>query len=74
VTGPEDSFSEADFLRDELMTPLTCIRGYVQMLLEAEEHSPEDRRRLLQLVERNSEQLQGSLEDLCRQAEPALVA
>ena len=49
----------------ELSTPLTAIRGFVEMLLLQEESfDSSERRRYLQIVEQETRRMQGRIEDL----------
>jgi two-component system phosphate regulon sensor histidine kinase PhoR len=51
----------------ELRTPLTAIRGYVEALGESDD-SPEERRRFLEIIERNSQRMERLVRDLLRLA------
>jgi two-component system phosphate regulon sensor histidine kinase PhoR len=48
----------------ELRTPLTAIRGYVETLLQAPPHNPQDSRQFLEIIDRHSERLSRLTEDL----------
>ena len=48
----------------ELRTPLTSIKGYVDLLSEEEELSPSARRRVIDVLERNTERLRRLVEDV----------
>ena len=48
----------------ELRTPITSIRGFVELLLDASTDLTESQMRMLQTIERNTEQLQRVAEDL----------
>jgi two-component system phosphate regulon sensor histidine kinase PhoR len=50
----------------ELRTPITSIRGYVETLLDGAMDNPEDARRFLEIVFRQSLQLNEIIEDLLR--------
>jgi signal transduction histidine kinase len=60
-----DSLQEGERLKDEffalvsheLRTPLTSIIGYLELVLDDEEHLSEDSRRFLEVVERNAKRL-----------------
>jgi PAS domain S-box-containing protein len=53
----------------ELRTPLTSIRGFVELLLDSgPEVSEEERRRMLRIIDRNSQQLLRVAEDLLSEA------
>src|SRR4051812_27826245 len=63
---------ELDKLKDEfvslvsheLRTPLTSIRGYIELLLDDLDPSERDRRRYLEIIERNSHRLLDLVSDL----------
>ncbi len=48
----------------ELKTPITSIKGFVETLLEGALDQPEDARRFLEIIERQSERLISIIEDL----------
>jgi len=48
----------------ELRTPLTSIRGYIELMLEELDPSQSDRRRYLEIVDRNSRRLLALVSDL----------
>jgi two-component system phosphate regulon sensor histidine kinase PhoR len=48
----------------ELKTPLSIFHGYVEMLLEDQPESAEERNRIFQILQRNSRRLNFLLEDL----------
>lgn len=47
----------------EIKTPVTAIRGYVETLLDGEEHSPEDQERFLGVIGKQCSRLIGIIED-----------
>jgi len=47
----------------EIKTPVTAIRGYVETLLDGEEHSPEDQERFLEIIGKQCSRLTGIIED-----------
>jgi signal transduction histidine kinase len=68
-----DRLRQLDRLKDqfittvshELRTPLTSIHGYVNLLVEDEgEALPDERRRFLSIIERNTERLRHLVDDL----------
>jgi two-component system phosphate regulon sensor histidine kinase PhoR len=60
--------AKTDFLSTvshEMRTPLTSITGYVELLLDGEAGAvSEEQKRMLAIVERNTERLKGLIEDL----------
>lgn len=48
----------------ELKTPITAIKGFVETLLDGAMHQPEDAKRFLEIVVRQTERLNAIIEDL----------
>jgi two-component system, OmpR family, phosphate regulon sensor histidine kinase PhoR len=48
----------------ELRTPITSIKGFVETLRDGGIHSPEDTRRFLEIISRQTERLNSIIEDL----------
>ncbi len=48
----------------ELRTPITAIQGFVETLLEGAMEEPDNRRRFLEIIEKQSERLKSIIEDL----------